>query len=150
VIFGTKDGMIEPTCEQIGKWKNASVKVKFIRCDNAGENKKLTQRTESSDWKFGINFEFTRRYTPQRNHLEELGFATLYNKGRAMMIKANLRKNFRYLLNKEAFKTNTMLNGLVVVDIYGIKKTRYEHFWKNPKFAGHLKFCCKASETSSI
>jgi hypothetical protein len=140
-FFGTKDGMIEPTCEQIGKWKNAGLKVKFIRCDNAGENKKLAQRTESSDWQFGINFEFTGRDTPQRNHLAELGFATLYNKGRAMMIKANLPKNVRYLLYKEAFKTATMLDGLVVVEIDGIKKTRYEHFFgKNPKFTGHLRY----------
>jgi hypothetical protein len=57
------------------------------------------------------------------------------------MIKANLPNNVRYFLFKEAFKTATMLDGLVVVDIDGIKKTRYEHFFgKNPKFAGHLRF----------
>jgi hypothetical protein len=109
--------MIEPTCEHIGKGKNMGLKVKFVLCDNAGENKKLAQRTKSSDWQFGINFEITGRDTPQRNHLAELGFAPLYNKGRAMMIKANLPKNARYLIYKEAFKTATMLDGLVVVDI---------------------------------
>ena len=57
------------------------------------------------------------------------------------MIKANLPKNVRYLLYKEACKTATMLDGLVVVEIDGIKKTRYEYFFgKNPKFAGHLIF----------
>ncbi|MGH7955289.1 MAG: reverse transcriptase domain-containing protein [Gloeomargaritales cyanobacterium] len=139
-FFESKDGMVEPTCEQLGKWKNAGLKVKYIRLDNAGENKKLAQRTESSDWQLGITYEFTARDTPQQNHLAELAFAVLYNKGRAMMHKANIPKKIRYKLFREAFGCATDLDGLVVVKIDNKTATRYEHFFgKNPAFATHLR-----------
>ena len=35
-------------------------------------------------------FELTARDTPQQNSLAEVGFATLANRGRAMMHRANL------------------------------------------------------------
>ena len=44
-FFETKDGMVEPTLEQINKWDAAGLKVKYIRLDNAGENKKLKARS---------------------------------------------------------------------------------------------------------
>jgi hypothetical protein len=58
--------------------------------DNAGENKLLQSRCESADWKFWIQPEYTARYTPQQNHLAELGFAILANRGRALMARANV------------------------------------------------------------
>ena len=139
-FFATKDGMIEPTCMQINKWKNAGIHVKYIRLDNAGENKKLAQRTESSAWKFNITYEFTGRDTPQRKHLAELGFAAIYNEGRAMMVHANFPKLIRYLVYNEVFKTATLLDGLVVIELNGQKKTRFEHFFgKNPRFINYLR-----------
>jgi hypothetical protein len=41
VFFANKNTMVEPTCVQLSKWKNADKTVKYIRMDNAGENKKL-------------------------------------------------------------------------------------------------------------
>jgi hypothetical protein len=49
--------------------------VKFVCLDNAGENKKLKEWSESADWRLNINYEFTAQDTPQQNHLTELGFA---------------------------------------------------------------------------
>ena len=72
-FFKKKNGMIEPTCEQFEKWRQAGMPVKFLRCDNAGENKKLKERADGVDWKLNIQFEFTARNTPQQNHLAELG-----------------------------------------------------------------------------
>ena len=46
-VFQTKNGMVEPTCEQLNKWKQARRPVKFIRLDNAGENKLLKPRAET-------------------------------------------------------------------------------------------------------
>ena len=40
-LFGTKDGMVEPTCKLFQKWKNEDKPVKFIRMDNADKNKTL-------------------------------------------------------------------------------------------------------------
>ena len=71
---------------------------------NAGENKLLQKRCESSDWKMGITFEYTARDTPQQNSLAELAFAIIANRGRAMMHEANLPKEKRFKLWHEAFK----------------------------------------------
>jgi hypothetical protein len=84
-FFETKNGMIEPTCEQFQKWHQNDMPVKYVRLDNAGENKKLMTRSGSADWKLNIQFEFTGRATPQRNHLAELAFAIIANRGRTMM-----------------------------------------------------------------
>ena len=48
-FYNTKDAMVEPTCELIHLWKEAKLPIKVIRCDNAGENKVLQQRLQSSD-----------------------------------------------------------------------------------------------------
>jgi hypothetical protein len=47
--------------------------------------------------------------------MAELGFATLGNKGRALMVKANIPEKYRYHLFREAFCTATDLDGLVVI-----------------------------------
>ena len=44
----TKDGMIDPTCTQMSKWKAMWLPVESTTCDNAGENKKL-QETINGD-----------------------------------------------------------------------------------------------------
>jgi hypothetical protein len=82
--------MIEPACAQLQKWKQAGLGVTHIRLDNAGENTKLQERAESAAWKLGVKFEYTARDTPQQNHLAELGFAILGNKGRACMVVAHV------------------------------------------------------------
>jgi hypothetical protein len=103
--------------------------------DNAGENKLLQQRCESKDWQFVINYEYTGRYTPQHNHMAELGFPTLGNKGRALMVRDNIPMNKRYLLFREAFKTATDLDSLVVTTVGAKIYTRREYFYgKNPKW----------------
>jgi hypothetical protein len=89
-FYETKNGMVEPTCVQLNKWKQDGKAVKCVRLDNAGENKKLQKRSDSKDWKLGVTFEHTARDTPQQNHLAELGFATIANRGRAMMHAANV------------------------------------------------------------
>jgi hypothetical protein len=86
-FYETKAGMVEPTCEQFYRWKQARRPVKFVRLDNAGENKKLKSRAESVDWKFDTKFEFTVRVTPQQNHYAELGLTVIANRGRAVMLR---------------------------------------------------------------
>lgn len=139
-FFTSKNAMIEPTCVKLDKWRNAGMPVSYIRLDNAGENLKLKQRAESSDWKLGIDFEFTARDTPQQNHLAELAFAVLANRGRAVMLRANVPLKWRYKLFPEAFKTVTLLDGLVPIMVDNKLATRFEH-WRgtNPSFAKHLR-----------
>jgi hypothetical protein len=139
-FFETKRGMAEPTCELFHRWKNAGREVQFLRMNNAGENLLLQQRCESADWKFNIKCEFTAAMTPQQNHLAELGFAILANRGRALMARANVPMVIRYKIWREAFRTATMLDGLTVATTDGQTGTLYV-LWcgENPKFAQHLR-----------
>jgi hypothetical protein len=89
--------------------------------DNAGENQMLDKRCKSKYRQFGMEFEYTARETPHHNHMAELGFSTLGNKGRALMVKANIPVKYIYHLFREAFSTATDLDGLVVLDIKGNK-----------------------------
>jgi hypothetical protein len=75
----TKNGMVEPTCEQFQKWKSKGCKVNYLRMDNAGENVLLKQRCESKDWKVDVDCEFAARDAPQQNSLAQAGFATCAN-----------------------------------------------------------------------
>jgi hypothetical protein len=50
---------------------------------NAGKSKLLQSHCENANWKLKIQPKYTARYTPQQNHLAELGFAILSNQGDA-------------------------------------------------------------------
>ncbi len=139
-FYKTKDEMVEPTCVQLKKWAQANKKVDVIRLDNAGENKLLQKRSDSKDWQLGIKYEFTARDTPQQNSLAEVGFATIANRGRAMLHQANIPISVRPRVWTEAFKTATLLDGLMMIEIDGKTATRYEHWCgKNPDFAKYLR-----------
>jgi hypothetical protein len=72
--------------------------------------------------------------------MAELGFETLENKGRALMVRANIPMNKIYLLFREAFKTATDLDSLVVTTVGTKKATRHEHFnGNNPKWMKFLR-----------
>ena len=59
-----------------------NVVVRYIRCDNAGENKKIEEKTNQLG--LGIKFEYTAPNTPQQNGVVERKFATLYGRVRTM------------------------------------------------------------------
>eukprot|EP00957_Ditylum_brightwellii_P139749 10649667-Ditylum_brightwellii.AAC.1 len=115
--------MVEPTLEQFHKWQQQNILVKYVCCDNAGENKLLEKRGKSSNWKFDIMFEYTARDTPQQNHLAELGFSVLSARGCTLMHQANVPKQMRYQIFPKAFETAILLDGAVVVEIDDVKKT---------------------------
>ena len=136
----TKDGMIEPTCQKLHNWKQQGMEVKTIRMDNGGENKGLVKRLNSKAWKLYPTIEYTARDTPQHNHLAEVGFATIYGRGRSMMIKALVPEEKKHIVAQKAFETATKLDGLIPVNIDGQLKPRVEHWCgKIPAFAKHLR-----------
>jgi hypothetical protein len=139
-FFYTKKGMVEPICEKLQKWETSGRPVKIIRCDNAGENNKLKERLLSKDWKKNIKFEFTARNTPQQNHLAEIGFTTLFSRDQAIMHRANIPLEMRYKVIREILRTASLLDGLTVITIDGVTKTRFEH-WSGelPRFTQNLK-----------
>jgi hypothetical protein len=58
-FFETKNAKIEPTCENLFNLKEENKTVKYIQCDNGGENQGLKNRLHSVNWKLPIKFEFT-------------------------------------------------------------------------------------------
>eukprot|EP00957_Ditylum_brightwellii_P038688 2924344-Ditylum_brightwellii.AAC.2 len=72
------------------------------------------------------------------------------NKGRTLIHKANYPMAIKYKMFPEAFMTATLLDGLVVVKVDGVKKTCYEHFHGIvPKFAKYLHTWGKAGTIKS-
>ena len=140
-FYATKDEMVEPTCEKFERWKAAGMPVKNVRCDNGGENVKLEKRCNGVDWKLNVAFEYTARDTPQQNSIVEVGFTTIGNRGRAMMIAANIAYDMRFALYREAYTCATQLDWLVPKTLDGVTKSRVEHW------CGHLPKWSKALRT---
>ena len=69
----------------IHQLRNKGKTVKYIRCDNAGENIKLKEECDRQ--KLGIEFEFTAPNTPQQNGVVERKFATLMEEEGPCLIK---------------------------------------------------------------
>ncbi len=135
-FYAAKSDMVEPTCELLNMWRQNKVEVTHLRMDDGGENISLAKRLKSSDWKLPIKIEFTAARTPQQNWPAEVGFYVILNRARAMMHHANIPVRLRYRLWREAVKTATLMDGLVVVKFKGKEKTRYEHiFGSVPGFA---------------
>ena len=73
--------------------KIAGVDIKFIRCDDSGENKTLFEECRSKC--YGIKFEFSGPRTPQRNGKVERKFQTFFGRIRAMLNSAGLKVHLR-------------------------------------------------------
>jgi hypothetical protein len=56
------------------------------------------------------------------------------------MSAAKIPKNIRHLFWREAFQTATLMDGLIIVEVEGNKKTRFEH-WEGqlPRFVKYLR-----------
>jgi hypothetical protein len=73
--------------------KIAGVNLKFIRCDDSGENKALFEECRSKG--VGIKFEFSGPQTPQQNGKVERKFQTFFGRIRAMLNSADLKDRLR-------------------------------------------------------
>ena len=82
--------------------------TKFIRCDNAGENRATEALCVREG--LGIEFEYTAPNSPQQNGRVERRFATLYGRVRSMLNAAQLNQEFRQGLWAECAQTATYLD----------------------------------------
>ena len=96
--------------------------------DNAGENKLLVDRLNSSEWELYPTVEYTARDTPQQNYLGKMAITVMCNRRRALMVKAHTPNDLRHLVMRKAVETATHLDGLEVVKINGVTATRNQHF----------------------
>jgi transposase InsO family protein len=109
--------------------------VKYIRCDNAGENSSLETLLHKEG--LGIAFEYSARSTPQQNGKVERAFATLYGRMRAMMLTAGMDLDQRTTLWVEAAATATKLSNIVVGTDH---TTPHERLFNNqPAYLHHLR-----------
>lgn len=86
--------------------------VKFIRLDDAGENKSLQKQADALN--LGIKFEFTGPGTPQYNGRSERKFAVLYARVRAMLNTARVPQNIREGIWAEAAQYATDIENIIV------------------------------------
>jgi hypothetical protein len=56
LFFKANNGMCEPACELVKKWKGMKIEEKCLIMNNAGENKFLQQRCESKYWQFAMTY----------------------------------------------------------------------------------------------
>jgi hypothetical protein len=85
--------------------------VKYIRCDNAGEN---TKQLKEVCAKKGVTMEFTSPHTPQQNGVVERKFVTTRDMAYAVMLDARLTQGAQNKLWAEAVSTCTETGNVVV------------------------------------
>ena len=107
-----KSELAEKVLKLIKDLKAKNIEVKYIWCDNAGENVAFREKCEQEG--FGINFEFTAPGMPQQNGRVEHKFATLYGWVQAMLNDAKLMPSLRKKLWAEAANTATLLENHVM------------------------------------
>ena len=90
--------MVEKICPLLSKKKKEGKAINVIRCDNAGENRKLEEVANGQTYALGIQFEYTPPNTPQHNGKAERGLTVIAARGRTMMFGANLNQQQRLLL----------------------------------------------------
>jgi hypothetical protein len=95
------------------KLKKEGFDVKYLRCDNAGENLAFQKDLEQCN-DLDIEFEYTAPGTPQQNGKVERKFATLYGRARSMLNGAKVIKTLRNRLWAECAKTATDLENVSV------------------------------------
>ena len=117
---------------------NYDLKIKKIRCDNAGEN--ISLEKQCINQKMKIKFEYTSPGTPQQNGRIERKFATLYGRVRAMFISAGIEGELRKRLWAEAANTAAMVDNVTLNQ--GATRSAYEIFSganELPKYALDLR-----------
>ena len=110
------------------RMKARGTPIKYIRCDNAGENKELQKKCLQTHDLCGIQFEFTSRDSPQFNGKIERKFAVIFSRMRANFEAANIDMKLRRKLWGEACMTAIDIENLLVSS--GHDEPSYREFYK--------------------
>jgi hypothetical protein len=110
--------------------------VKFIRCDDAGEN--MTMKNDPEIKSFGIKFEFSGTRPAQRNGKIERKFQTLCGRIRAMLNGAGLEGELRDKIWVDCVMNVTYLSNIISTKL--IYKSPFELFYgEKPILHNNLK-----------
>jgi hypothetical protein len=108
--------------------------LKFIRCDDAGEN--MTMKNDPEIKSFGIKFESLGLRTPQTNGKVERKLQTLYLRIRVILNGANLESELRDKIWVECVMSVTYLSSIISTKsslkcpfelLYGKKPTLHDN-----------------------
>jgi hypothetical protein len=108
--------------------------VKFLHCDNAGEN---TKGLSDLCLKSNIQIEFMAPYTPQQNGIVERKFVTIHDRACAAMMAAQLSTEAQGFLWAEAISTFTRLSNSVAFS-NGEMCPDYKFYGQQPVIFQHL------------
>jgi hypothetical protein len=137
----TKKAFGENTVEWLTQLAKHGAHVEVLQMDPSGKNKAFAKRIKQVDCAYlqPITCDFTPRDSPQFNSLAKTAFPYLADCACAMMGGANIPVECQKMIAIETLKTITLLDGLVVVELNGIRDTRDGHcFGGNPKWASEL------------
>ena len=93
--------------------------IKYIRCDNAGENVALETMIKTDPDLKHIQFEYTPRDSPQYNGKVERKIAILHGRVRAVLTAAGVPETFRAKLWAEAASFTTDIENFLLSKTYG-------------------------------
>lgn len=106
---------MKTVCEKLIDTLNTAGKtVKYLRCDNMGEN--VTPLKEVCNSK-NIQLELTTPYTPQMNGVVERGFITTRDMGLAFLLSAKLNQEHQKMLWAEAMNAATDISNLLLTSV---------------------------------
>ena len=88
-----KGAQVDVLVKLIKTLKAKHFSVKYIRCDNAGENKSFEVACQDLGW--DMTFEYTPPHSPQYNGRVERKIATLFSRLRATLNGAGLPPSYR-------------------------------------------------------
>ena len=115
----------------------AGINVKYIRCNDSGENKSFYRACREKGYK--ITFEFSGPRTPQRNGKVARKFQTFYGRIRAMLKNAGLKNGVRSGVWVEFARTVTFFSNITANKVQ--EKCPFQLLYGcKPKLAPSLRF----------
>ena len=111
------------------------IKIKFFRCDNAGENKKIEDVLKEKG--YGITFEYTSANTPQQNGMVERCFATRYRRVQPMFVTCRITSGLRNDLLADVSNTSTLLGN--ILSSVGDKPPHVRFYGDLPRYSSGLR-----------
>jgi hypothetical protein len=95
----TKDKQVSIIIKHIRMLQNEpKIKVKYLQCDNSGENYDIQNYLRERSPRMRCKFEFTALDSPQQNGKVERKFAALYGRVRAILNCAEFTENLRNVM----------------------------------------------------
>lgn len=115
-----KNKLAKTMVSHLLQMKASGTKVKAIRCDNAGENRKLEDECKKLPDLAHIKFEYTPRDSPQYNGKCERKIAVLTGRVRSVLTAARLPQKLRERLWAEAASHVTDVENLLMSKTYNL------------------------------